>query len=79
MLALPSLTRVLAGITVPDTPTINASIALAHDSLPSQAFNHVMRTWLNGQATIEKMSKTQRDRVDEEAFGVAAILHDMGW
>jgi len=79
MLPLPTFTRLLAGIRIPSTPLINASIALAHDNVPPQAYNHVMRTWLNGQATINKMNSTARSQVDEEAFAVAAILHDMGW
>lgn len=73
------LTRIIAGVTVPDTPLINASIALAQDSLPENGFNHVMRAWLNGQAIINHLPSYARSVVDEEAFGVAAILHDLGW
>ena len=76
---LPHLTRVIAGVTVPDTPLINASIDLAHASLPTHGFNHVMRAWLNGQAIINHLPPKERKVIDSEGFGVAAILHDMGW
>ncbi|KAJ4355675.1 uncharacterized protein N0V89_003695 [Didymosphaeria variabile] len=75
----PLLTRVIAGIPVPNTPLINSSIALARATLPDQGYNHVMRSWLNGQAIINKLPLANRSRIDEEAFGVATILHDLGW
>lgn len=71
--------RIIAGVTVPDTPLINASISLARDALPDRPYNHVMRAWLNGQTIINKMPSEQRATIDEEAFAVGAILHDMGW
>ncbi|KAF2733349.1 hypothetical protein EJ04DRAFT_553393 [Polyplosphaeria fusca] len=74
-----ALTRLLAGIPVPDTQMINGSIALARASLPDEGFNHVMRAWLNGQAIINRLPAANRSIIDEEAFGVAAILHDLGW
>lgn len=71
--------RIIAGVTVPDTPLINASISLARDALPDRPYNHVMRAWLNGKTIINKMPSEQRATIDEEAFAVGAILHDMGW
>jgi hypothetical protein len=76
---LPQLTRVIAGIPVPNTPLINSSIALAQANLPSHGYNHVMRSWLNGQAIINHLPRSERAKIDVEAFGVATILHDMGW
>ncbi|KAF2872254.1 hypothetical protein BDV95DRAFT_627996 [Massariosphaeria phaeospora] len=73
------MTRLIAGVTVPDTPLINASIALAQESLPINGFHHVMRAWLNGQAIINHLPSVNRSAVDMEAFGVATILHDLGW
>ncbi|PVH94055.1 hypothetical protein DM02DRAFT_694210 [Periconia macrospinosa] len=73
------ITRIIAGVTVPDTPLINASIALAQQSLPTNGFNHVMRSWLNGQAIINHLPPKNRSMIDTEAFGVATILHDLGW
>ena len=79
VLFMNTVTRLVAGVTVPDTPLINASIALAQRSLPANGFNHVMRAWLNGQALINHLPIENRSRIDTEAFGVAAILHDLGW
>jgi len=72
-------TRILAGILIPDTPLLNASIAFARDALPDWSYNHVMASWLNGQAIINHMPPEKRALVDQEAFGVATILHDIGW
>jgi hypothetical protein len=72
-------TRLIAGISVPNTPLINASISLAQESLPTNGFNHVMRAWLNGQAIINHLPPRNRSVIDTEAFGVATILHDLGW
>jgi len=76
---LPYLTRVIAGVSVPDTPIINASIAFARAELPDYGYNHVMRAWLNGQALINHLPESNRSEIDAEAFGVATILHDLGW
>ncbi|KAF1962014.1 hypothetical protein CC80DRAFT_488387 [Byssothecium circinans] len=76
---LPYMTRLIAGVAIPDTPTINASIALAQENLPTNGFNHVMRAWLNGQALINHLPSANRSTIDDEAFGVATILHDLGW
>ncbi|KAF2187354.1 hypothetical protein K469DRAFT_570351 [Zopfia rhizophila CBS 207.26] len=76
---LPHFTRIIAGIPVPNTPLINASISMARDNLPDDGYNHVMRAWLNGQAIINKLPAANRSGIDQEAFGVAAILHDLGW
>ncbi|KAF7673498.1 hypothetical protein GT037_008113 [Alternaria burnsii] len=72
-------TRIIAGVTVPDTPLINASISLAREALSDRPYNHVMRAWLNGQTILNKMPPEKRATVDEEAFAIGAILHDMGW
>lgn len=76
---VPLMTRVIAGVTVPNSPLINASIALAREALPENGFNHVMRAWLNGQTIINKLPEYNRSKIDLEAFGVAALFHDMGW
>jgi hypothetical protein len=72
-------TRVIAGIPVPNTPLINSSIALARATLPDEGYNHVMRSWLNGQAIINNLPPANRSHIDQEAFSVATILHDLGW
>ncbi|KAH7110095.1 hypothetical protein B0J11DRAFT_208020 [Dendryphion nanum] len=75
----PLATRLIAGIAVPNTALINDTIALARASLPDNGYNHVMRAWLNGQAIINHLPDHNRSVVNVEAFGVATILHDLGW
>lgn len=70
-------TRVLAGITVPDTPLITKALAYAHEHLDDSAYNHVVRSWLFGEYIASKIPDTQ-DR-DVELQAIAAILHDLGW
>jgi hypothetical protein len=44
--AQPNLaTRLLAGVSVPDTPLITRAIALARDRSEPYLFNHAMRSW----------------------------------
>lgn len=72
------LTRIIAGVPVPNTPIVNSAISFAHDNLATSTFNHVMRSWLYGQAIINKLPAANISTVDQEAFAVGAILHDMG-
>src|SRR4051794_33725117 len=71
-------TRTLATITIPDTPTITRAIAFARENNDEHTFNHVMRSWLVGQASLAHLPSSSYT-IDEEAFAVAAILHDLGW
>lgn len=48
-------TKQIAGITVPDTPLIEASTDLARKHLDDWAYNHVMRSWLFGCAIADKV------------------------
>ena len=69
--------RQIAGITVPDTPLITAAIDLAREHLDDWAYNHIMRSWLFGDAVAQKIPElANRDR---ELHAIAAILHDLGW
>jgi hypothetical protein len=79
MLFAHTLTRVIAGITIPDTPTITAAIAYARANNDDHTYNHVMRSWLVGQASISHLPANITHAIDLEAFAVAAILHDLGW
>lgn len=72
-------TRQIASITVPDTPTISAAISFARENLDDHAYNHVMRSWLVGQASLSNLPSNTTNDIDLEAFAVAAILHDLGW
>jgi hypothetical protein len=41
-------TKVLAGVTVPDTPLITKALEYARIHLDDVTFNHVIRSWLFG-------------------------------
>jgi hypothetical protein len=67
----------IAGIDVPDTPLIQATLSFARHHLDDVAYNHVMRCTLFGTAISDRVPALQ-DR-DRELHVVAALLHDLGW
>jgi hypothetical protein len=67
-------TRILASVRVPDTPLINAAIALARDACEPVLFNHCMRSWLFSA----KIAQDRGIDHDPEVLAVAMILHDIG-
>ena len=67
-------TRVLTGVTIPDTPLLTKALDLAREHSSDLIFNHIMRGLLLGFVIADKLFP-ERDR---EAHAVAAILHDMG-
>ncbi|KAH8591591.1 hypothetical protein B0O99DRAFT_631827 [Bisporella sp. PMI_857] len=69
-------TRVLAGITVPDTPLITKALAYAKSHCNEVVYNHVVRSWLFGAYTANHLSV--HPNWDTELHAVAAILHDLG-
>jgi hypothetical protein len=71
-------TRVIAGVTVIDTPIVRASIDFARSHLDDDIYNHVMRAWILGAVMINKNS-TLREVVDVEVHALGTILHDLGW
>src|SRR5262245_33239991 len=66
--------RVLAGISVPDSPLIARAIDYARESSEPYLFNHVMRSWLFGV----KLAQLRQAAHDEEVLAVATLLHDLG-
>jgi len=66
--------RLLAGVTVPDTPLISRAIEFARERSEPYLFNHVMRSWLFA-ATLALLSQTAHDG---EVLAVSTILHDLG-
>ena len=70
-------TRVFAGVTVPDTPAINASIAFARAHASDLVYNHVVRSWLFGTIIAGKLPSLKD--IDLEVHAVSALLHDLGW
>ena len=67
-------TRLLAGVSVPDTPFISRAIAFARERSEPYLFNHVMRSWLFA-AIIGQRKQIPHDA---EVLAVIAILHDIG-
>jgi hypothetical protein len=67
-------TRLLAGVTVPDTPTISRAIEFARERTEPYLFNHAMRSWLFA-AALAQLKQTAHDG---EVLAVTAILHDVG-
>ena len=67
-------TRVLAGVTVPDTPLVANAIDLARASSTPYLFNHSMRSWLFAEAIAQRSGAEH----DSEVLAVATLLHDLG-
>jgi hypothetical protein len=66
--------RLLAGITVPDSPLITDVIDYARKVYEPYLFNHAMRSWLFA-ATI---GQSKGIDCDLEVVAVGTILHDIG-
>jgi hypothetical protein len=67
-------TRVLAGVSVPDTPAISRAIEYAREHSESYLFNHVMRSWLFAVILAQQSESAH----DAEVLAVTTILHDLG-
>src|SRR5215468_4337171 len=67
-------TRLLAGVSAPDTPLISRAIDFARERSEPYLFNHVMRSW------IFAVIFAQRKQIahDGEVLAVTTILHDLG-
>jgi len=66
--------RVLAGVSVPDTPLVSRAIEYAREHSEPYLFNHVMRSWLFA-ATLAQLDGRPHDA---EVLAVATVLHDLG-
>lgn len=67
-------TRLLAGVSVPDTPLISKAIELARAHSEPYLFNHAMRSWLFAVV----LAQANRTAHDAEVVAVATLLHDIG-
>jgi len=67
-------TRLLAGVSVPDTALISRAIDFARDRSEPYLFNHCMRSWLFAAIVAER----KQIAPDGEVLAVTAILHDLG-
>ena len=67
-------TRLIAGVTLPDSPLIAAAIEYAQRLSEPYLFNHAMRSWL----FAELIGRTKEIDYDREVVAVGTILHDIG-
>ncbi|HEX7020424.1 MAG TPA: hypothetical protein VF159_10455, partial [Gemmatimonadaceae bacterium] len=68
------VSRVMAGVGVPEGPLITAAIDYARRLSEPYLFNHAMRSWL----FAELMGRTKGLDYDREVVAVGTILHDIG-
>jgi hypothetical protein len=69
-----SPTRLIVGVSVPDSPLITAVIEHAQRLCEPYLFNHAMRSWLFAEA-IGRIKGIDYDR---EVVAIGTILHDIG-
>ena len=67
-------TRVLAGITVPDTPLIAGAMEYARTRSDPYLFNHAVRSWL----FAVRLGQLQGVPHDSEVVAIGTLLHDLG-
>ena len=67
-------TRLIAGVSVADSPLITAAIEYAQRLSDPYLFNHAMRSWLFAEA----IGRTKAIAYDHEVVAVGTILHDIG-
>jgi HD domain len=70
-------TRVLAGVTIPDTPLITKALAFARQHMNDITYNHVQRSFLFAESIASQIPSLAHRDVELQA--VASILHDLGW
>lgn len=67
-------TRLIAGVSLADSPLVTAVIEYAQRLSEPYLFNHAMRSWLFSEA----IGRTKRLDYDHEVVAVGTILHDIG-
>src|SRR6476661_4648385 len=67
-------TRVLAGISMPDSPLINDALEYAQKLSEPYLFNHAVRSWL----FAARIGHLKGIDYDPEVVAVGTILHDIG-
>jgi len=67
-------TRLIAGVSVLDTPLVTAVVEYAQRLSEPYLFNHAMRSWLFAEA-IGRMKGIDYDR---EVVAIGTVLHDIG-
>src|SRR5262245_6364571 len=66
--------RLIAGVSVPDSPLITAVIEYARRLSEPYLFNHVMRSWL----FAETIGRIKGIDYDHEVVAIGTLLHDIG-
>jgi hypothetical protein len=66
--------RLIAGVSVPDSPLITESLEYARKLSEPYLFNHAVRSWL----FAVKIGHLKRIDYDAEVVAVGTILHDIG-
>jgi hypothetical protein len=66
--------RLIAGVSVPDSPLITAALEYAQKLSEPYLFNHAMRSWL----FAVKVGHLKGIDYDPEVVAVGTILHDIG-
>lgn len=64
-------TRVLAGVSVPDSPVVGRAIEYAREKCEPYLFNHVMRSWL----FAVRLGELQHVEYNPEVLAVGILLH----
>src|SRR5262245_37788578 len=67
-------TRLVAGVSVSDTPLVAAVVEYAQQLSEPYLFNHAMRSWLFAEA-IGRIKGIDYDR---EVVAIGTVLHDIG-
>jgi hypothetical protein len=67
-------TRVIAGVSVADSPVITSVIEYAQKLSEPYLFNHAMRSWLFAEA----IGRAKSIDYDHEVVAIGTILHDIG-
>jgi hypothetical protein len=67
-------TRLIAGVSVSDTPLVTAVVEYAQRLSEPYLFNHAMRSWLFAEA----MGRIKGINYDREVVAIGTVLHDIG-
>jgi hypothetical protein len=67
-------TRVLGGVSVPDTPVIARALEHVRSAFDPFLFNHAVRSWLFAM----RIAQIENRPCDAEVVAVGALLHDTG-
>jgi hypothetical protein len=66
--------RLIAGVSVPDSPLISEAVEYAQKLYEPYLFNHAMRSWL----FAAELGRLKGIDCDLEVVAVGAVLHDIG-